>query len=97
MAIPHYAYMILKMPGPHGVISIRGDVKHAYDYDRESCEMANKLTMSVELQELKKAMAKSPRTQSCLRPRHPRCASNRRTHLARQSHYARRSPLRLLM
>jgi hypothetical protein len=46
MIIPHYAYLVLKMSGPYGVISIRGDVKRAYDYDRESCEMANRLTVS---------------------------------------------------
>jgi hypothetical protein len=34
MAIPHYAYLVLKMHGPHSVISIRGDVKRAYDYDK---------------------------------------------------------------
>jgi hypothetical protein len=27
MAIPHYAYMVLKMRGPRGIISITGDVK----------------------------------------------------------------------
>jgi hypothetical protein len=27
MVIPHYAYLVLKMPGPCGVISIRGDIK----------------------------------------------------------------------
>jgi hypothetical protein len=27
MAIPHYAYLVLKIPGLCGVISIRGDVK----------------------------------------------------------------------
>jgi hypothetical protein len=53
MAIPHYAYLVLKMPGLHGVISIRGDVKRAFDYERESCEIADRLTASVELQELK--------------------------------------------
>jgi hypothetical protein len=31
MAIPHYTYLLLKMPGPHSVISIRGDIKRAYD------------------------------------------------------------------
>jgi hypothetical protein len=36
MVVPHYAYLVLKMPGPRGVISIRGDVKQAFDYDRES-------------------------------------------------------------
>jgi hypothetical protein len=37
MAIPHYAYMVFKMPGTRGVISIRGDVKQAFNCDRESC------------------------------------------------------------
>jgi hypothetical protein len=53
MAIPHYAYMVLKMPGPRGVISITGDVNGAYDYNKESCEMADRLTSSTKLQELK--------------------------------------------
>jgi hypothetical protein len=49
MAIPHYAYLILKMPGSCGVISIRGDIKRAFDCDRESCETANRLQASAEL------------------------------------------------
>jgi hypothetical protein len=49
MAIPHYAYLVLKMLGPHGVISIRGDAKWAFDCDRESYETANKLMASAEL------------------------------------------------
>jgi hypothetical protein len=60
MAISHYAYIVLKMPGSCGVISIRGDVKRAFDYDRESCETADRLLASVELQELKQAFAKPP-------------------------------------
>jgi hypothetical protein len=59
IAVPHYAYLVLKMPGPNGIISIRGDVKHAYDYDRESCETADRLLASTELQELKMALAES--------------------------------------
>jgi hypothetical protein len=59
MAVPHYAYLVMKMPGPNGIISIRGDVKHAYDYDRESCETADRLLASTELQELKMALAES--------------------------------------
>jgi hypothetical protein len=62
MDIPHYVYMVLKLPGPHGVISIRGDVKRAYNCNRESCETADRLTMSVELQELKKSLAEFPQT-----------------------------------
>jgi hypothetical protein len=59
MAIPHYAYFILKMAVPYGVISVKGDVKCAYNYNRESRETTDRLTTSVELQELKKNMAKS--------------------------------------
>jgi hypothetical protein len=64
MAIPHYAYLVLKMLGPRGVISIRGDVKRAFDYDKESCETADRLTASVEHQELKQALAESPPPQT---------------------------------
>jgi hypothetical protein len=60
MAIPHYAYLVLKMSGPHGVISIRGDVKRAFDCDRENCETADRLTTSAELQELNHALVESP-------------------------------------
>jgi hypothetical protein len=53
MAITHYTYLVLKIPGPRGGISIRGDVKRAFDGDRESCETDDRPTASVELQELK--------------------------------------------
>jgi hypothetical protein len=49
MAIPHYAFLVLKMPGLRGVISIRGDIKRAFDCDRESCETADRLLASIEL------------------------------------------------
>jgi hypothetical protein len=59
MVIPHYAYLVLKMLGLNGVISVKGDVKHAYYYDRESCETADRLLASAKLQEMKKALVKS--------------------------------------
>jgi hypothetical protein len=62
MAIPHYAYLVLKMPGPRGVISIRGDIKQSYDCDKESCEMADRLTASAELRELRGSLAESAPT-----------------------------------
>jgi hypothetical protein len=60
MVILHYACMVLKMPWTCGIISIRGDVKWAFDCDRKSCETADRLMASVELQELKQALAESP-------------------------------------
>jgi hypothetical protein len=59
MAILHYANLVLKMPGLRGVISIRGDVKRAYDCDKESYEMVDRLTASAELRELKESLAES--------------------------------------
>jgi hypothetical protein len=49
VVIPHYAYLVLKMLGPRGFISIRGGVKRAYDCDKERCEMADRLAASTEL------------------------------------------------
>jgi hypothetical protein len=46
MTIPHYAYS-----APHGVISIRGGIKRAYDCDKESCETADRFMTFAELQE----------------------------------------------
>jgi hypothetical protein len=60
MAIPHYAYLVLKISDLNGVISIKGDIKQAYDCDHESCEMTDALLASIELQNLKKAMTESP-------------------------------------
>jgi hypothetical protein len=59
MAIPHYTYLVLKMSGPNGVISVNGDIKQAYDCDKKSCEMTDALLASIELQNRKKAMVKS--------------------------------------
>jgi hypothetical protein len=35
MAIPHYPYMILKMPGPQGIITVRADFQGAAECFRE--------------------------------------------------------------
>jgi hypothetical protein len=43
-----------------GAISIRGDVKGAYDCNKESCEMDDRLAASTDLQELKEALVESP-------------------------------------
>jgi hypothetical protein len=60
MAIPHYAYLVLKMSDPNEVITVKGDAKQTYDCDQESPETADSLLASIELQNLKKALAESP-------------------------------------
>jgi hypothetical protein len=49
IAIPQYAYLVLMMSGPNGVISIKGDVKRVYAFDWESSEMTDTLLASAEL------------------------------------------------
>jgi hypothetical protein len=36
MAIPHYSYMILKMPGPQGIITVRADFQGVAECFREA-------------------------------------------------------------
>jgi hypothetical protein len=59
MAIPHCAYQVLKMPGSCGIISIWGGIMRAFDCNRESSEIADRLLASIEHQELKQALADS--------------------------------------
>jgi hypothetical protein len=40
MAIPHYSYMILKMPGPRGIITVRADFQGAAECFRLAIQVA---------------------------------------------------------
>ena len=40
MAVPHYVYLVLKMPASKGVLSLRGDLKRSFDCDKEAVELA---------------------------------------------------------
>jgi hypothetical protein len=33
MVVPHYTYLVLKMPSPAGVLSLQGDLKISFDCD----------------------------------------------------------------
>jgi hypothetical protein len=41
MAVPHYTYLVLKMPSPAGVLSLQGDLKISHDCDTEAVEIAS--------------------------------------------------------
>jgi hypothetical protein len=41
MAMPHYVYLLVKMPGKTGVLTFHGDLKNSYDYDQEAIEYAS--------------------------------------------------------
>ena len=42
MAIPHYPYLLLKMSGPNGVLSLRSDLKRAFDCYVQAIQIATK-------------------------------------------------------
>jgi hypothetical protein len=39
MAVPHYTYLVLKMPSPVGVLSLLGDLKISFDCNTEAVEL----------------------------------------------------------
>jgi hypothetical protein len=41
MVVPHYTYLVLKMPSPKGVLSLQGDLKISHDCDTEAVEIAS--------------------------------------------------------
>jgi hypothetical protein len=42
MVIPHYPYLLLKMLGPHGILSLWGDLKRAFDCDLQAIQITAK-------------------------------------------------------
>jgi hypothetical protein len=41
MAVPHYTYLVLKMPSPARVLSLQGDLKISHDCDTKAVEIAS--------------------------------------------------------
>jgi hypothetical protein len=41
MAVPHYIYLLLKMPGLSGVLTLRGDLKKSYYCNQEAIQYAS--------------------------------------------------------
>jgi hypothetical protein len=53
MAVPHYAYIALKIPGPKGVITVKGSFKVSDTCDKEFNRMAQTFGMTTEYARLK--------------------------------------------
>jgi hypothetical protein len=45
MAIPHYTYLVLKMPGPRGIITVKGNFELSDLCDKEFYKMAQNFGM----------------------------------------------------
>ena len=57
MAVPNYTYLKLKMPAPHGVITIGTSFQRAYECEVECCGHATAIIASGELATLKEEVA----------------------------------------
>jgi hypothetical protein len=45
MAVPHYTYLVLKMPGPRGIITVKGSFELSDLCDKELHKMAQNFGM----------------------------------------------------
>jgi hypothetical protein len=53
MAVPHYTYLTLKIPGPKGTITVQGSFKASNTCDKEFNRMAQTFGMTAEYARLK--------------------------------------------
>ena len=49
MAVPHYAYLVLKMPSPEGVLALRANLSITYAYETESLSLAEATDLSIQM------------------------------------------------
>ena len=49
MAIPHYAYLVLKMPSPAGVLALRASLSITYACETESISLAEATDLSIQM------------------------------------------------
>jgi hypothetical protein len=47
MVVPHYSYLVLKMPIEHGILTLRGNVYTAYTYEEQSFKVAEATDLSI--------------------------------------------------
>jgi hypothetical protein len=52
MAIPHYPYLLLKMPGPHGILSLRCDLKCTFNCDIQAIQIVAKAQVADNREEI---------------------------------------------
>jgi hypothetical protein len=52
MAVPHYAYLKMKLPGPRGVFTVSGSFKKSLACTKESSQLAEALVIAEEKRQL---------------------------------------------
>ena len=60
MAVPHYVYLLLKMPGNTGVLSLRGDLLKSFECDKEAIVHASSIRVPSSVSEILAAAKELP-------------------------------------
>jgi hypothetical protein len=51
MVVPHYSYLVLKMPTEQGVLTLRGNIYTAYTYEEESLKVVEATDLSIDMEQ----------------------------------------------
>jgi hypothetical protein len=62
MAVPHYKYLVLKMPTEKGVLTLRGNIFVAYTYEEDIFRIAEAHDLSLRMAAMKMEAKKTPPT-----------------------------------
>ena len=60
MAVPHYVYLLLKMPGNTGVLSLHGDLLMSFECDKEAIVHASSIRVPSSVSEILAAAKELP-------------------------------------
>jgi len=60
MVVPHYSYLVLKMPTEKGVLTVRGNVYTAYTCEEESFKITEAIDLSIRMAETVAQAAQLP-------------------------------------
>ena len=52
MAVPHYAYLLLKMPGNTGALSLRGDLLKSFECNKEAIDHTSSIRVPSSISEI---------------------------------------------
>jgi hypothetical protein len=99
MAVPHYVYLLVKMPGLNGVLPLRGDLKKSYDCNQEAIQYASTTRVPDASGEVLAAGSNFPSPGWRFPPRRPasRASSRLMTWPSRRSSFRRETHLRPLL
>jgi hypothetical protein len=51
MAVPHYSYLVLKMPTEQGILTLRGNIYTTYTCEEESFKVAEATDLSIHMEQ----------------------------------------------